>query len=572
MVLIITGNYAGCTLDQPSNFDLNNIFTPVNAQALDQLLRETGYPDKDRRFLVNGFNLGFDLGYRGPEDVHITSPNLKFVIGDERILWSKVMDEVKAKRFAGPFENIPFKQYIQSPIGLVPKDGGRKTRLIFHLSYPKNGETSVNFHTPEHLCSVKYKDFDDAVQLCINQDKNCKAGKSDFSAAFRHLPIDPFFWKFLLMKAKNPSNSKWYYFVDKCLPFGSSRSCALFQKFSNAIAHIMRIKTKFDNVNYLDDFFFVAFCMALCNGQINEFIAVCRRINFPISLDKTFWGSTRIVFLGLLIDTVTQRVCIPLDKLQTAKNLINTAIIKRKLTLEQLQQITGFLNFLGKAVVPGRAFTRRLYAHQTLVNRKHHHIPVNREMKLDLKCWLAFLEMDEVCSRPFFHFQESTPVDMSTDASRNAYLGAGGTFNGQWFILQWDELFMLENEPSINYLELYAVTIGILLWIQHFQNCAIQIKCDNMSVVHMINNNSSKCRNCMVLIRLIVLHSLKVNVKVTVTYIPSKRNKYPDHLSRLRYRQFRRESKAEGIKFNNTPRQIPEELWPMSKLWLSDKT
>ena len=45
------------------------------------------------------------------------------------------MKEVKEGRYAGPFESIPFDSYIQSPIGLVPKDGGKDTRLIFHLSY-----------------------------------------------------------------------------------------------------------------------------------------------------------------------------------------------------------------------------------------------------------------------------------------------------------------------------------------------------------------------------------------------------------------------------------------------------
>ena len=77
---------------------------------------------------------------------------------------------MKLKRVAGPFKQIPFQNYIQSPIGLVPKAGGA-TRLIFHLSYDfKDGLRSVNFHTPKELCSVKYKDLDFAVstilQLC----------------------------------------------------------------------------------------------------------------------------------------------------------------------------------------------------------------------------------------------------------------------------------------------------------------------------------------------------------------------------------------------------------------------
>ena len=74
------------------------------------------------------------------------------------------MDEVQVGRFAGPFSDIPYKDtYIQSPIGLVPK-AGNKTRLIFHLSYTfKNGNKSVNYHTPKELCSVKYNDLDVAV-------------------------------------------------------------------------------------------------------------------------------------------------------------------------------------------------------------------------------------------------------------------------------------------------------------------------------------------------------------------------------------------------------------------------
>ena len=77
------------------------------------------------------------------------------------------MKEVGLGHYAGPYQQPPFQTYKQSPIGLVPKDGGTKTRLIFHLSYPKNGTTSVNYNTPKEKCKVKYPSFDDAVRLCL---------------------------------------------------------------------------------------------------------------------------------------------------------------------------------------------------------------------------------------------------------------------------------------------------------------------------------------------------------------------------------------------------------------------
>ena len=216
---------------QYENFDLDNIFTPVNADNLNQLLVQSNYDKIETEFLVNGFKRGFDLGYRGPMyNIQQKSMNLRFTIGNKLELWNKVMKEVKEKRYAGPFATIPYKDYIQSPIGLVPKDGGKKTRLIFHLSHPRDKEKgiSVNSATPEHLSKVSYKDFDEAVILCIKEGPGCKAAKSDMSSAFRHFAIMKKYWKFLIMKAQSPVDQKWYYFIDKCMPFGASISCAHF--------------------------------------------------------------------------------------------------------------------------------------------------------------------------------------------------------------------------------------------------------------------------------------------------------------------------------------------------------
>ena len=290
------------------------------------------------------------------------SPNLKLRIGSLTEIWNKVMTEVKAKRYTGPFEEVPYKHFIQSPIGLVPKDKGKKTRLIFHLSYPKTGE-SVNSGIPEDICSVEYPDFMDVVELCMKAGVGFCCMKSDMSMAFRNVPMDRKSWRYLVLKAEHPTTGKVYYFVDKCLPFGASINCAIFQAFSNSVAHIVTFRTKKPLVNYLDDYFFAALYKALCDGQVNVFLDICKQICFPVSLEKTYWGTTWLTFLGLLIDTVKQLICIPVDKLNKAKEMIGFFLDKRnkKVTVHQIQQLTGFLNVLCRCIVPGRAFTRRLY-------------------------------------------------------------------------------------------------------------------------------------------------------------------------------------------------------------------
>ena len=102
-------------------------------EVYERLLNQAGYDKLKTQFLVDGFTNGFSLCYQGLAKVKKKAPNLKLRIGSLTELWNKIMVEVKAKRYAGPFKKIPYKNYIQSPVGLVPKDKGKKTRLIFHL-------------------------------------------------------------------------------------------------------------------------------------------------------------------------------------------------------------------------------------------------------------------------------------------------------------------------------------------------------------------------------------------------------------------------------------------------------
>ena len=80
------------------------------------------------------------------------------------------MKEVEMGRYAVLFKTIPYKNYVQSPIGLVPKHGG-KTRLIFHLSYDFKNNKLINTCMPNHLCKVKYKDLDHAVRTCLQMKR-----------------------------------------------------------------------------------------------------------------------------------------------------------------------------------------------------------------------------------------------------------------------------------------------------------------------------------------------------------------------------------------------------------------
>ena len=552
------------------NYNLTEVETPVDTQVYERLLIEAGFDEKQTRYLTEGFSKGFKLNFNGNRNVKRLAPNLKLTIGTETDLWNKVMTEVEAGRYAGPFEEPPFEHFIQSPIGLVPKDKGKKTRLIFHLSYPRDGlSESVNQGIDHDDCTVKYPMFDDAVRMCMREGRNCFAAKSDMSRAFRNVPLAVTEFSIMLMKAKHPITGIIYYFVDKCLPFGSSISCKIFQDFSDSIAHIVQYKTGKSLLNYLDDYFFAALRKIVCDWQVQQFLDVCEEIRFPVSMEKTEWGSTVIIFLGMMLNTVTQTISIPQDKVEKALEQIYFLLNRdhKKTTVHKAQQLCGLLNFLCKCIVPGRAFVTRLYSLAgNSAMKPHHHVRITEEHRLDLSVWKFFLEQPKIFCRPFMDFDKTfsaEEINMYSDAAGNYQLGFGALCDKDWLVSKWDPVFMEIHKPSIQFLELYALTAGVLTWIKRFKNSKVRLFCDNDSVKRMINNSSSKCKKCMVLIRLITLESLIHNVRVYAKHVSSKDNTLADALSRMDFETFRNEGKH----MSKYPTPVPKELIPMEKVW-----
>ena len=294
------------------------------------------------------------------------------------------MAEVKEKCYAGPFKKIPFKNFIQLPIGLVSKAGNKnKTRQIFHLSYNfKNGNKSLNFHTPKEKCSIKYNDLDHAVRqtlkLCCKFRKfKVRYAKTDLQSAFRILSLQPGSFPWLVFKAENPDTSETLYFVDKCLPFGASISCSHCQHFCNVLKHILEYRinknsAKFFNAhlkeliefitNYLDDFLFIAFSVNKCNKMVAEFTKLCNELGVPIAHDKMELGAIQTTFLGMLLDGDRFLIMIPVEKQMHALDMLNKILDSKKATLKEVEKLAGYLNFLNCAIVSGRVFTCRMYA------------------------------------------------------------------------------------------------------------------------------------------------------------------------------------------------------------------
>ena len=263
-------------------------------------------------------------------------------------------------------------------------------------------------------------------------------------------------------------------------------------------------------------------------------------------------------------------VCIPVEKVNRVLDLVAyfTNTKNKKATVHKVQKLCGYLNFLCRCVVPGRTFLRRTYSLVSPKLKAHHHVKITNEVRQDMKIWEQFLRHPDIFCQPFMDFQPviATDIQMYSDASRNFDKGFGAICGDRWTFGVWDRSFMKRFQPSIEFLELFGVVVAVLNWIKLFPNRVIYLYCDNQSVKNMINNQTSLCKQCMRLLRFIVLEGLLRNVRIYAHYIRSKDNILSDALSRL---QFQRFWKA-GPHMRPLPEDVPEQIWPLDKVWLLD--
>ena len=270
---------------------------------------------------------------------------------------------------------------------------------------------------------------------------------------------------------------------------------------------------------------------------------ICEYIGVPISQEKTVWPTTTIEFLGVILDGEKRLIRIPKDKKDRAVNMLLKMVTSRKATVHELESLAGYLNFLNKAIFPGRAFTRRMYAKFSNISqhrklKKHHHINLDQEFKNDCKVWLTFLNDDNVMSvyRPFVDLaviRNATELFFYTDASMSLrHGGFGAVFGKNWLAGQWGKTFLSEAKPSIEFLEMAALVIAVFTWIDSLANSRVVLFCDNTSVVKMLNSTSSSCDKCMKLIRLLTLKCLNFNTRIFGKHVRYESNEIADALSR----------------------------------------
>ena len=312
----------------------------------------SGYDHSLVQFLESGFTFGFPLHFDGPRCSQ-EAPNLLSAMQNPAAVNAKLSKELDAHRLAGPFSSPPFPVFRVSPLDLVPKKVEGEFRLIHHLSYPRG--SSLNDGISFDYTSVSYSTVEDAIGLIKSVGQNGFLAKTDVKNAFRSILIRladydllGIYWQGL-------------YYYDRCTPMGCSSSCRTSEMFSTALEWIALNKLHIPYIlHLLDDFLIVSPHVDSCQHQLDTFLMLCSYLGIPMAPEKTVGPSTTLTFAGTELDTVLREARLPQEKLDKCRELLSAFLRRRKVTLQEIQSLTGLLNFACTVIVPGRAFLRRL--------------------------------------------------------------------------------------------------------------------------------------------------------------------------------------------------------------------
>ncbi len=177
------------------------------------------------------------------------------------------------------------------------------------LSSPKG--SSVNDSIGREVCSVSYTSVDVACKRVVAAGRGCLLAKFDVEGSFRTVPVHPDDRWLLGMKWEGKV------YVDKVLSFGLRSAPKPHNAVADALLWILVHHDGIDGLHYLDDFLlFGKPDSPQCELSLQRALDRCRVLGVPVAPNKTEGPTTKLVFLGIEIDTVAMTLRLPAVKLE----------------------------------------------------------------------------------------------------------------------------------------------------------------------------------------------------------------------------------------------------------------
>ena len=321
-----------------------SVVSPLNVSQF--TLDLAGHPDRQAvAYVLAGLQHGFRLGFQPARRLRAAKKNKPSAFQNPMVIDDYLANEVLRCRVAGPFQSVPLPNLQISSFGVIPKKGQPgKWRLIVDLSSPRGSSVNDGINSDEF--SMHYVKLDQIISMVAKHGPGAMMAKFDVEAAYRNIAIHPEDRYLLGMKWRGQ------FFVDLALPFGLRSAPYIFNSVADMVEWIILNRYDVaDLMHYLDDFIMAGPPGSdQCARNLQTSLAVCRSLGLPLHPDKCIAPSTRLVVLGIELDSLEQSARLPAEKLAALQELIQSWRSRRWCTRHQLESLIGHLHHAAKVV------------------------------------------------------------------------------------------------------------------------------------------------------------------------------------------------------------------------------
>ena len=447
------------------------VTSQLNVEVWQELLKD--YWDQQ---LLQLLRFGFPLDFNRNSQLQCEGGNHSSAIQYPKDVEAYIQEETKYGAILGPFKENPIESSHTSPFMTRNKPNSDRRRVIIDLSWPLGASVNAGIDKDTYLGTPFALTFP-TVDVITTELKRLGRGahlyKIDVSRAFRHVRIDPGDYDLLGLHWRDA-------YIDTCLPFGTRHGSQIFQRLSDAVRHIMR-QRGFCVIDYIDDYVGMG-VPGVARASFASLFSLMKELGLTISDSKLVPPSTKVVCLGVLIDTEKGTVSIPPDKLRQVNDTVRHWMTKDTCTKRQLQSLLGLLLCVHKCVKPARAFLNRMLA---LLRAGHasQQIHLTPEFRRDLRWFAKFLPLYNGIS-----LYDHRPVDHTLELDA-CLTGLGGRWCDFVYHLPIPLGFM---NWSIVQLEMVNILLAVKLFHAHWASKKVLIKCDNEAVVSVLRSGRTK--------------------------------------------------------------------------------
>lgn len=334
---------------------------------------------------------GWPIGYKANKSPSAVNVNHHSALAYKEHVEKFIKAEHKLGAVVGPFSAPPFTPWCRlSPLLTRPKKDSEARRIIVDLSFPEGDNVNEGID----ITSVYGKDItyslptiSDLAQRVIMLGRGAWMWKADLSRAYRQLRIDPLDTPLLGIQVDKSV------YLDLCPSFGCRSSSSACQRVSQAVVYLMQ-KMGYNILAYLDDYAGAESSEEKALQAYTAFMDLSKSLGLELALNKCEAPTTKITWLGFLLDSEEMVVSIPSTKLQEVLLECDKWMNRTTASKSMIQSLLGKLMHLAHCITAARKFTSRITGTLSYMHSNHRSwTTISSEFKEDVNWFREFAEL-----------------------------------------------------------------------------------------------------------------------------------------------------------------------------------